>query len=75
MSAIFRSMVVRSCGGCSGRRTRSGCGSKVATVDDEAALAGALDGRGDHPPVAEMDPVEGAERERAAGGRGGDIRQ
>ena len=49
-------VVVRSCGGCSGRRTRSGCGSNVTTVGDEPALAGALDGGADHPPVAAGGP-------------------
>ena len=40
---------------------------------DESALAGAIDGRADHPPVAAVDPVEGAERDGAAGGLGGNF--
>ena len=62
-SSIFRSVVVSSCGGCSGRRTRSGCGSNVTTVGPSPRSRARSTAERDHPPVAEVDAVEGAERD------------
>ena len=67
---------VSSCGGSSGCRTRSGCGSKVTTHRPQPVLAcRASTAVADHAPVAEMHAVERAERDRAPFPGGRDLRE
>ncbi len=70
------SSVVRRNGGTCGAKWRTGCGSKVATIAGRALTPCPFDGLAHHCLVAEMEPVEIAERDdRAAqvvGGLTGD---
>ena len=55
------SSVVRRNGGTSGLKKRTGCGSKVATIDRPPLVEGARDRAPDHRLVAEVESVEIAE--------------